>query len=476
MLLYSQAILKSINKIRKTKNRTKRTKHYIGPLQHICTAPKKLKSLTNLTEKHIYWRMVPESHRSCKSPNVLVIVVDCLRADRCPADPTDTHLRCWPQLRRSGTYFTQMISTASVTPVCFASLLTGQYSFAHGIRTISGPAINPDMPTLATILQQKGYHTHAYLTGPLTNVFGLDRGFDHYQCRPKSKSIYTDWGQKLFKQLSTILENKPWFVLLHLFELHYPRVLNKAKARDRSSRRYDLAWLELDEQLDRIIKMVPPNTLVILTADHGDRFSRESDLAIHTYIYRKIRKLLKMPLRTCDGRDHGFHIFEDLVRIPFSITGPGVPAGKVIDNQVSQVDLMPTILDLLGQQPPIRTHGRSLAALMDGKQLPDISAFIESGNYEQWRNWRGLRKNRWKYAEHPSDDTQQRYPELYDLHTDPAEKTNIIQQHPQIAQQMREEIEILVQDNPLGPGAAGRTLDDEEQARLNDQLRALGYL
>ncbi|MBN1764463.1 MAG: sulfatase-like hydrolase/transferase [Sedimentisphaerales bacterium] len=420
------------------------------------------------------------SDKPHKRPNVLLIVVDCLRADRCPLDPDDPYnenLCFWPDFRKSSTCFSQMISTASVTPVCFASIFSGQYSFTHGIRTIKGPGIHPKVPTLATVLKEQGYHTHGFLTGPLSPIFGLDQGFDTYECRERKQNIYTQWGDELFEKLPAIFNTPPALVVLHLFELHYPRAVQKRKVHRRSAKRYDYAWWELNEQLAKIMELVPDHTITLLTADHGERLFRPSDKTPWGYLYRKLRKKLKLPRRTCDGRDHGFHIFDDLIRIPLAVHGPKLPRGKIIDQQVCQVDIMPTILDLLHIEKPMATNGRPLVPLIESREQPEKSVFLETGNTDLWRSWRGLRFHQWKYAEQIDTQTQTVLDfQLYNLREDPTEHKNVAPLNRDLLTQMKNDIQTIIQDNPMGPDAGGRELTPEEQNELNEKLKALGYL
>jgi len=251
----------------------------------------------------------------------------------------------------------------------------------------------------------------------------------------------------------------------------------KRKARRRSVKRYDYAWWELDEQLEKIMALVPENTITILTADHGERLYRPSDKNIISYLQRKFRKKFKLSLRTCDGRDHGFHIFEDLVRIPLALQGPGIPEDRVIDQQVCQIDITPTIVDLLGYELSLATHGRSLAPLIRGQELAEIPVFLETGNIDLWRNWRGLRNSRWKYAEQINEQTQKILDcQLYDLIRDPAEHHNVADQNRDLIAGMKNDIQAILQHNPMGIDATGRQFTEEEQEQLNEKLRALGYL
>ena len=79
---------------------------------------------------------------------------------------------------QAGVSCTQAVSSASSTTPCVASLLTGTYSFVHGIRSIFGLKLNPTVPTLVETLRTAGYHTVAEVSGPLFPETGLDRGFD----------------------------------------------------------------------------------------------------------------------------------------------------------------------------------------------------------------------------------------------------------------------------------------------------------
>ena len=194
--------------------------------------------------------------------NLLLIVVDCLRADRCPPRNGDHKLLAWPRLCREGTCFTQMISSASMTPVCFASLLSGQYSRVHAVRTLYGPAYDSQLPNLTTILKAQGYATNAYMTGPLHEVFGLNVGFDFYEHRPRERYVYSDWGGAFLERFGKAGKKQPFFTLLHLFELHRPRQVIRAKVPKKPERKYDLAWRQLDDWIMRLLELTPENTIV----------------------------------------------------------------------------------------------------------------------------------------------------------------------------------------------------------------------
>ena len=409
-------------------------------------------------------------------PNVLIVMVDCLRADRCGLDD-DGGLKCWPKLRRRGAAFTQMISSATNTPVCFAGLLTGQYSFAHGIRTIAGPRLNEGVATVATILKQRGYSTYAYLTGPMVASFGLDAGFDVYEHRPATETVYRPWGESLIDRFRRRQFTPAAFVLLHLFELHHPRALNGLQARPRSVLEYDLAWRQLDARLDELIQHVPANTIGVLTADHGERIGRRSDRTWWGHLSRKLRENLGRPRKPDHWKGHGFHVFDELVRIPAVITGPGLRQGAVVRDQVRQIDLFPTLLDLLGCEAPESTHGRSLVPAMRGQRLPEEPAYVESGRDDPPRHWHGLRTEKWKYVEHPrSGRNVDLCPTLFDLAADPQERRNVIRRNVDVALRLRHELDEVLRRHAAPAASGGREMSQKEQQVLEEQLRALGYI
>ena len=259
--------------------------------------------------------------------------------------------------------------------------------------------------------------------------------------------------------------------------MHKPRQLNGLARPPDKQAEYDLSWRQLDAKLDELLKEVPGNTIVVLTADHGEFYARRSDRRWYTSMWRRVRRNLRLPRRIDDRGGHGIHVFDGLVRIPCCITGPGIPGARVVTDQVRQIDLMPTLLDLLGYDLPAPTSGRSLAPLIEGRQMEEASAYVESGSWVTSRNWRGLRARGWKYAEHPrSSENVDLSPQLYNLIEDPQELRNIARKRLDIVARMREEIDQLTCGGTRAKEPAGKAMTAEQQAQLDQQLRALGYI
>src|SRR5262245_36897619 len=110
-------------------------------------------------------------------PNILFLLIDCLRADAVTGEARGSNTPTLDRLVCAGVACTQAVSSASSTTPCVASLLTGTYSFVHGIRSIFGLKMNAAVPSLVEALRADGYHTVAEVSGPLFPETGLDRGF-----------------------------------------------------------------------------------------------------------------------------------------------------------------------------------------------------------------------------------------------------------------------------------------------------------
>src|SRR5436309_1617295 len=189
----------------------------------------------------------PQPPTPAMRPNILFLLIDCLRADAVTGARRRARTPTIDRLVRSGVACTQAIASASSTTPCVASLLTGTYSFVHGIRSIFGLKLNPSVSSLVEILRRHGYQTYAEVSGPLFPETGLDRGFDSYRFREGSAYLSTAWGADLRQRLQRAAFTPPWFLLLHLWELHHHRhILPEFRSRAYGRNRYERALSCLD--------------------------------------------------------------------------------------------------------------------------------------------------------------------------------------------------------------------------------------
>ncbi len=203
--------------------------------------------------------------------NIIFILVDCLRADAVSGEDRGTVTPTIDRLMAGGTYFSQAISTAGTTTTCVASLLTGSYPFAHGVRTLSGYKLNNESVTLPQILGEQGYNTYALVTGPLSPLTGLDRGFDEYHYRTENVYLSDQWGEDLKRMFRKKAFREPWFIFLHLWEVHRPRKVQESfNSRRYGADPYERSVSSLDPELGRLLDVVGEDTVTILHGDHGE--------------------------------------------------------------------------------------------------------------------------------------------------------------------------------------------------------------
>jgi arylsulfatase A-like enzyme len=444
--------------------------------------------------------------------NILFLLIDCLRADACFAADRRVETPTLDALRRKGTAFTQAISVAGITPVCLASLFTGLYPFVHGIRPLSlnrfylsTAKLNPNWLTLAEILRDSGYTTCATVTGPILHVTDLNRGFQQHTHRDaEDVYLHKRFGQIIERQIRTLnSDTKPWLLFVHLWELHQPRqVLSEFNSPRYGGNRYERALSSLDRQLARVLEEADlENTLVIIHGDHGEGTESLFEFLLHPMLHdrigiRAMRLFYSLGFkwihryRSLQGA-HGLNVYEYSVRVPLMFIGPGIPQGQVIPEQVSQIDILPTILDLARVPAKLRPsiQGRSLSPLIAGKPWEERPVYAEtysgrsvSPRYLPMKRVRGdespppalvaIRTSEWKCIWVPKDA---RIPtELYHLKTDPFETKNLIADHPEVAADLKAYLPRLESDSVSeGPIAEMST---EEQSLLEQRLRELGYL
>ena len=411
--------------------------------------------------------------------NLLFLLIDCLRADLCYGERGSAKTPVFSRLRQQGTFFTQTIASATFTTPSVASIMSGLYPFANGIRSLRGHKLAPACRTLAEILQQRGYHTSAMTTGPLLPETGLNRGFEIYHHRRGKEHLYTEWRSHLDAELDRLArQRKRWFFFLHLWEIHAPRYLSPAFNHPEFGKtRYERALSSIDHEVGNILERLNlEQTIVVLHGDHGERYER-------SIAERIIRKLKRHLLGWGAGKGwyklgHGYHVYDFLIRVPLVFMGQGLfPAGSQIHAQVRQIDIMPTLLQALGisLDQDVKIHGRSLLPLIHGRQMEELPALVEAcalGNPDPRERLMGIRVPPWKYVFAPQNPKIR--PELYHIGQDPLELRNLIHQHPSIAEELQTKIRTTL--SLLGGEGTVEPMTREEEQKVEERLRELGYI
>jgi choline-sulfatase len=337
------------------------------------------------------------------------------------------------------------------------------YPFVHGI-TDNGERLVPNTTTLARILKSKGYLTAAFVGGfVMDRRFGLDQGFDTYDSpfalhrhEGRDPGDIKRFGREVVDAAAQWLEQNdrnPFFLFLHLYDLHTPYELSAThRNRFRSLSGYDAELAYVDEVVGAFWTFLEKRrlldrALVILTSDHGESLGDHGESTHGYFVYQST---LWVPLV--------FRWPASTQRFPAHVGTPG-----------SLIDVAPTILEFLSIPVPKQFQGRSLLSRLPGT-AEDPSAGVYSESLYGYHHFgvsslRALRVGCHKYIEGPK-------PELYDLAADPGETRNLHEEQKAVALSLRERLlSIYSQSSHQQPRSKGTARPEELEV-----LRSLGYL
>lgn len=421
---------------------------------------------------------------SAPRTNVLLISIDTLRADRLGCygnkDWTTSPSPHIDALAAQGVVLDAAYAVRGQTHPSLSAMITGKYPITTGLRE-NGLQLLPHHATLLQRLAANGWRTGAFIAnmglddpGDAWAFRGADVRGDGYQgnfAREAGRAegrFQTQWDDRVeAAALDFVKQQKadaPFAAWVHFYDVHRPYnppetfdhygkcdgvpealrapgpddgpevdehvdqiTLGERTVPDAELRRilglYDGGVTEADARVGRLLEALEkaglaPNTLVILTADHGE------ELYDHNrYFY------------------HGNSVYDGVVKLPCIVRGPGLPAGRRVAGLAQNVDVLPTLLELLALKPATDVEGQSLAPLLRG--AVDVSprrfAFIE------WQDIvYAVTDGRWKYIHNPQHAHLLKEPfapkagqkatrgyaldcfEAYDLSTDPLEQRDLL--------------------------------------------------
>ncbi|MEM3062427.1 MAG: sulfatase-like hydrolase/transferase [Nitrososphaerota archaeon] len=442
-------------------------------------------------------------------PNIFFLSIDSLRADRIYGKNKTSYTPNIDSLVNNGIYFTQAISTSDATGLSLGSIFTASYPFKTGITHFN---YDPNIPSYFDLLKKNGYNIYA--TVPDVSFFlKLTENFTEkdayvYDKRESWLQLSGGIGNQIVDRLKNRLK-EPWIYFIHLMDLHTPFQLpSEFNLEKYGKTRYDKMVSVIDYWIGNFVKNIDlQTTIVILTSDHGDYIpvidEEPKETKIHTIlkkgkqavptlepvglklysIINSIKKSLKRSqlkktlaedeMRTLNSRGQ-WHLYDELVRIPIVFSGFGITRPQIIHTQVRQVDIFPTLVDIL-QLPALQStvDGISLLPIMENKSIKELPAYIETGSRDpkKFGNIIGIRTPNYKYLR--SRYNPKEHVSLFDLQTDPHEKNNIAQIQKEIVQKMESMLENirknLTQQKPKEVG-------DDESKKIEEELRKLGYL
>ena len=433
-------------------------------------------------------------------PNVLIVVIDTLRADRLGAYGSTRNLTPFlDELAARGVTFERAYAPSSWTSPSVASLLTSRHPLQHGMTGFDSVLGDGEL-TLAESLRPLGYRSAGFSANLLlAERFGLGQGFEHWRVylpewvnRDGDEKVRAGYvrGQALSWLDGSTTPNDPRPVLLYLHfmdvhspydppehlrgrvapgasresiaaligRLHDPRVVERFSTFTDDEvalleSLYDAEVVELDAQLRQLFAGLEArgfleNAIVVVAADHGEEFGEH------------------------DALMHGTTLYEAGVRVPLLLLAPGLEPGRRVATPVSLLDVAPTILSLLAVRAPTPFEGRAL--------LPELRASTSRDDEEdvlldlaqkqvpqqQCAHALGLVRGSRKLLV----DSEGRA-RVYDLAHDPSERAAGTESAPPpelVAGLLRARAE-------LGQRAAAPALTATVDAETRARLRALGY-
>jgi arylsulfatase A-like enzyme/Flp pilus assembly protein TadD len=396
------------------------------------------------------------------SQNVLLVTIDTLRADALSAYGGGAKTPNIDRLASHGARFTNTHSQAVVTLVSHTSILSGRYPYQTGVRDNAGYRVSPQMPTLASMLKERGLATGAFIGGyPLTKRFGLTRGFDEYDDHISETTGAIEFSLPERRADVVVSRAVNWitgrggqqfFAWVHVFDPHAPYDPPEQWKAQYPGNPYlgEVAWTDsaLGALFDRLATL-PQKTLVVITADHGEGLGEHGETT------------------------HGLFAYESTLHVPLIIAeidpkATSYPKPLVVTAPARHVDIVPTVLDAVGIAPDAQLAGTSLRTQIINPKLinPTISdrpSYFEAMTGFLTRGWaplRGVIAGGDKYIDLP-------IPELYQLTKDPTEQRNLA---PSDASRVNVLSKTLATFDTALPGQPSA-----ESANVSEQLRSLGY-
>ena len=435
--------------------------------------------------------------------NLVVLCIDTLRADRMSTyghdRPTTPRI---DQLASEGARFELTMSQSNWTVPATASLLTSLYPSEHGAGVVGqirhlGEAnvqqLKEETRTLGQILSEAGFHTALLSANPY--LFGrFTRGFDIAEVERTDATTLTDRALHFLESAS----DRPFFLYVQYMDLHQPLLPpeeffhmfgeeipgergqmhtdwqfgrhdnfkgpNFMEFRDHKLALYDGALRWVDTEIGRLLDWLDragrlEETLIVVTSDHGEEFWDHAEQG---------RALAQDP-RGIWGIGHGHSMYQELLRVPLVLRGPGIEQNRRIECPVDLVDVMPTALEVLGLPVPEGLRGSSLTPyLSTGKVPPKCEpqpSLAESPAYGP--DTKAITFGRYKLVRRYDGFVQ-----LFDLVSDPQELHDLSTERPYLVTQLRERIDQELAGVDVSESDATMEFDDDTL----EQLRALGYL
>ncbi len=422
--------------------------------------------------------------------NVIIIAVDTLGASHVQVLEKEGKLKGIGQILKNGVVFERAYSVAPWTQPSFASLFTSQYPFQHRVQKI-GKRFRPEVLTLAERMGQLGMETAGIVSHTLlTPTYGFDKGFSSYEHiafdRSPSQIVSSeDVTTRGIKWLDSKLEKAKvgeTFLFLHYFDPHYSymhhpnydrtswydgelkagmafstlrRMSPKLSEKDIGFNRelYREEILYTDENIAKLLdylkeKGLDKNTLIVFLADHGEEFHEHGAVG------------------------HTKTVFEELIHIPMVFYFPGQLKPKRVDGLVSNLDVMPTLLEFKGEDlGKIPHEGESLVPILSGSKSGSDTGRVVLSETEYLASKIAAVSKDFKLIQ---DKDRKRW-RAYKISDDPGESKQLDLNSDPVFGKLKQLIMAYNKRAESAPKKVGEP-DKELNPEEVEQLKSLGYL
>ena len=398
----------------------------------------------------------------------MIVTADTLRADKLASyGNRSIATPRLDELAASGVLFENAATAAPSTLPSHASIFTGTYPLYHGVRDNSGYYIEPEQITLAETLEEQGYATGAFVAAfVLDSRWGLDQGFARYFDDFHLSQFQKAGLDAVYRRGDEVLEeafhwmdsvrDRPFFSWIHLYDTHTPYEPPepfRSRYIEAPNGLYDGEVAFVDHLVGELMdwleaKALLESTIVVFVSDHGESLGDHGE------------------------RTHAYFIYDSTMHVPFILKAP-FPGfrGRRVESQVRTIDLMPTVLELLGVEIPAPVQGQSLVSLATGREDDlGLVAYGES-NFPRyhygWGELLSLRTSGLHYIHAPR-------PELYDVRADPREETNLASRRAGTIRRFEEQLE------EIRASHNAEAIDEKQPIAIDSntraRLEALGYV
>ncbi len=408
-------------------------------------------------------------------PNVVLIDVESLRADHIAhlgyERPTSIGL---DRFRADAALFSRARAPSSASATSSASLLTGLSAGRHGVAG-NGPRLANDYETLAELLRAQGFATAAlshYFE--LSEAAGFAQGFDRFETSAgpveahPNAAVMVDWLREWLASEPA----RPFFLYLHPVNTHAPYRVPPTRSAELLGRPATRTF-EYEGEIPRAVMSGRPQARKLVGPNMQRSLVDQYDSAVR-YTLDRVGEMIDL-LRSSNAYDdsliivvgnhgeelfehggfgHGYTLYEEVLRVPLYVKQPGSRRAQTIETPVSSLDVVPTVLDLLGLAArPV--DGQSLVPLLvDPTGYPGERVFTSRLAEPQNRaRQRALLRGRYKLI-----DSEQRYDlprrtqEVYDLLLDPGEQDDLAARSATIAAELSRELDRIEAADPAPSG------------------------